>query len=67
MIACSYIFRAPLRGGRMALFSFYVTLPYSELNQFMPRYCLCEDKVRYILKRQIIAKMEDKKVSYQYM
>ena len=46
----------------MSLFAFYVTLPYSELSEFMPRYSLCEDKVRHILKKQLISKMEEKKV-----
>uniref|UniRef100_A0A1X7TAD3 Uncharacterized protein n=1 Tax=Amphimedon queenslandica TaxID=400682 RepID=A0A1X7TAD3_AMPQE len=61
LIASSFIFRAPLRGGKMALFAFYVTLPYKELAEFMPRYSLCEDKIRSILKKQIINKMEEKK------
>ena len=62
IISCCYVFRAPLRGGKMSLFAFYVTLPYSELSEFMPRYSLCEDKVRHILKKQLISKMEEKKV-----
>ena len=62
LIASSYVFRAPIRGGKMSLFAFYVTLPYKELSEFMPRYTLCEDKIRSLLKKQIINKMEEKKV-----
>ena len=63
IISCSFIFRAPLRGGKMALFAFFVTLPYSELSEFMPRYSLCEDKVHNIINKEMIAKMEERKVS----
>jgi hypothetical protein len=61
IISCSYIFRAPLCGGKMALFAFFVTLPYSELSEFMPRYSLCEDKIHHILKKYFVTKMEERK------
>ena len=58
LIACSYVFRAPLKGGKLNVFVFFVTLPYKELSQFMPRFSLCESNVCRLLSKHLISKME---------
>ncbi len=63
LIACSYIFRAPLKGGKLSVFVFFVTLPYNELSHFMPRYSLCESNICRLLSKHLINKMESNKVS----
>ena len=63
IIACSYVFKAPLRGGKLGVFAFYVTIPYKELSEFMPRFSFCEDNVCHLLRKHLITKMEIKKVS----
>ena len=62
LIACSYIFRAPLKGGKMSVFGFFVTLPYKEITEFMPRYLLCESNVHRLLSKHLISRMELQKV-----
>lgn len=57
VVATSFIFKAPLRGGRNSIFSFFLTLPYSELSEFMQRFQLCESKVRKLLNKHFISHM----------
>lgn len=61
IIACSYVFKAPLRGSKLGVFAFYVTIPYKELSEFMPRFSFCEDNVCHLLRKHLITKMENKK------
>ena len=63
IIATSFIFKALLRGGKSSIFSFFVTLPYSELSEFMHRFSLCKSKVCKLLNRHFIEHMKDKVVS----
>ena len=58
IIACSYIFRAAVKGKKINLFAFFVTLPYSELSEFMPRFSLCQEKICQLLQKHLISKME---------
>lgn len=59
MIACSYIFLASVKGKKMNVFAFFVTLPYFELSEFMPRFSLCEEKICQLLRKHLISKMEN--------
>ena len=58
IIACSFIFRTRMKGRKPSVFAFFVTLPYKELSQFMPRYSLCESNVCRLLSKHLISRME---------
>ena len=58
-VASSFIFKAPLRGGKTSIFSFFLTLPYRELSEYMQRFHLCESKVKKLLNKHFINPMKE--------